>query len=111
MEVMTLTEFLHEDYKKIKNGKLEKITIFLMANILWVEKVSAAGVDPAGQKLIGILQNIGYYACIIMCMIDILKALMHGDVKGINAIVAKYVIAYAALFGLPLLFSFVRGLF
>ena len=112
METMTLSQFLNDSYKISKsNNKLYKLTVFVLANFMYIEKVKAADINVAGNKILGISRNIGYWACLIMATIEIIKALVQGDTKSITSIITKYSIGYAALFLLPWLFDLIRSIF
>jgi len=103
--------------KIINNKNLKKITIFALAGLMYAEKALAATVDAskkintAGSTIFEICRNIGYWACLIMCIIEIIRSLMQGDTKGISKIISKYVVGFGALYIVPWIFDLIKGIF
>lgn len=100
-----------------KNEKLETKTIFVLANLMYCKKalantaVSTAKINKAGNTILGICRTIGYWACLIMCIVDIIKALMQGDTKSIAKIMMKYALAFAALYFFPWILDLIKEIF
>lgn len=67
--------------------------------------------DIAGTKILGICQQFGYWGCLIMASVEIVKALMRGESKDITKIIAKYLIGFGALYVLPFLFNLIKDIF
>lgn len=98
------------------DNRLKKQAIFILGSLLYVnEKVSAAAdfgkIDTVGNTILGIVRKIGYWCCIIGCIIDIIKALMQGDTKSIAKIMFKYGLAYAALYIFPWILDLIKSIF
>ena len=103
--------------QKIKYNKpLLKATTLLTAltmnsiNVLAYTK-GVEALPVAGNKLLNILQVFGYYVCVIMCIIEIIKSLISGDTKSISRIVVKYIIAFGSFYFLPWIFDLIRDIF
>lgn len=115
MEIIAFNDFMHNTYKSknkyLRNKRLKQLSIFILASCLYSENVYAANIDIAGNKILGICRNIGYWMCLIMASIEIIKSLMQGNTKGITSIIAKYAIGYGSLFLMPWLFDLIRDLF
>lgn len=105
------------------NKHLKVAMMVFLANLFYIgDKINsyvvyAAVSDPLGKinllglKFLGIAQVFGYWICIIMCVVDIIKALMQGDAKGAGKIFVKYLIAFIALFGVKYAFDEVKTIF
>lgn len=105
------------------NKHLKVAIMIFLANLFYIsEKVGsavvyAAATDPfskinlLGMRFLGIAQVFGYWICIIMCVVDIIKSLMQGDAKGAGKIFVKYLIAFIALFGVKYAFDEVKTIF
>lgn len=105
------------------NKHLKVAIIIFLSNLFYIsEKVGsavvyAAATDPfskinlLGMRFLGIAQVFGYWICIIMCVVDIIKSLMQGDAKGAGKIFVKYLIAFIALFGVKYAFDEVKTIF
>ena len=106
-----------EEFAKIvmEDKKLKALTTFVIANTLMIKKATAttnlSKVDVAGSTLLGICRSFGYWVCLIMCIIEIIKSLTQGDTKGIGRIVAKYVIGFATFYFLPWIFDLIKTMF
>lgn len=106
-----------EEFAKfvLKDKNLTRKTVFVMANLLSVDKVVLASnvgaIDKAGSMLFSICKNFGYWVALIMCIIEIIKSLMQNDTKSISKIVVKYVIAYASFYFLPWIFTLIEECF
>ena len=104
------------------NKKLNAAIIIFTANIFYIQKqldnatVYAASdplakLDTLGIRFLGIVQHFGYYICMIMCVVDIIKSLMNGDTKGAGKIFMRYLIAFMALYGVKFAFDQVKFVF
>ncbi|GAA0735813.1 hypothetical protein [Clostridium oceanicum] len=98
------------------NNRLKKEAILVLGTIFYVQDVvSAAGdlgkIDKAGNTILDIVRKIGYWCCIIGCIIDIVKSLMQGDTKSIGKIMMKYALAFTALYFFPWLLDLIKGIF
>lgn len=103
--------------KILSNNQLKKIAVITIASALHFQEVvfandgGVAKIDAVGLKFLAVIQTIGYWVCIIMCLVEIIKNLSSGDYKKIGAIVAKYLLVMAALYGLKWAFDFIRDTF
>lgn len=68
-------------------------------------------VDKAGIMILEIVRRVGYWACIILALMDIIKSLMEGSTKDIWKTIAKYTVAFATLYILPWLFDLIAAIF
>lgn len=96
--------------------ELKKKAIFVIGSLLYVNDVVNAAdplgkIDVAGNTILGIVRRIGYWCCIIGCIIDIVKALMQGDTKSIAKIMMKYALAFGALYIFPWILDLIKGIF
>lgn len=107
-----------EEFAKLvlKDKNLTRKTVFVMANLLSINKVVLASngigaIDKAGSMLLSICKRFGYWIALIMCVVEIIKSLMQNDTKSISKIVVKYVIAYASFYFLPWIFTLIEECF
>lgn len=116
-----------EEYiaKKIMaDPRLKKMSAFLLGSILYlnnaVTKVNASApsveafdqkINEAGTLFVGIIQSFGYWMCIIMCAVEILKALFQGDTRSISKIIIKYLLAFSSVYAIPWIFDLIKALF
>lgn len=98
----------------LKDEDLTKKTVFLLGNLLMLEKIVYAAnpsIDKAGGILLGLVQNFGYWVCLIMCALEVIRTLLQGDTKSIGKVVAKYVVGFGTFYFLPWLFNIIRDCF
>lgn len=120
---MTISEFLKRNNNDmdqvagfiLKNSKLKKFFVVGLASLMYAEKCYAATntnkIDKAGMTILNIVRTFGYWICIIMCIIEIIKSLMQGDTKSVGKIIAKYVIGFGSFFFLPWFFDVIKDIF
>lgn len=82
-----------------------------MFNIFMMINPDLNKVDKAGIMILTIIRRVGYWACIILALMDIVKNLMEGDTKSIWKTIAKYTVAFLSLYLLPWLFDLIAGIF
>lgn len=119
MQIQRYNNSLEIAAKKINlNSKLRKEFIFVLGTLFYInDTVNAYAVDPlskvdkAGNTILGIVRRIGYWCCIIGCVIDVIKALMQGDTKSIAKIMMKYALAFGALYIFPWILDLIKGIF
>lgn len=103
--------------KIMSNNQLKRIAVITTAAVLHFQELALANndglakIDAVGFKFLAVIQTIGYWVCIIMCLVEIIKNVSSGDYKKIGAIIAKYILIMAALFGLKWAFDFIRDVF
>lgn len=104
-----------EDLAEIicKNRYAKGLTAFLLANMMYVKTAMANPdkVAKAGGAILGIVRSFGYWICLIMCIVEIIKSLMQGDTKSISKIIAKYAIGFGSFYFLPWFFDLIREVF
>jgi hypothetical protein len=102
------------------NKKLKKIVTFALAMVFSSQKAYAAGdkakdamdrLDEGGWIILMIIRRAGYWICLILCIVEILKCLANGDLKSIGRSVGKYLIAFGILYALPWLFDIIAECF
>lgn len=100
-----------------KNTYLKKLSVFVLANLLYCEKALASTddilpkVDNAGWKLLNISRSIGYWVCIIMGINEIIRNLLQGDTKTVAKIMMKYSLVFAALYIFPWILDIIKDIF
>lgn len=101
----------------MKDKRIGRLLITLTACLAHSVKVFAdvAGAKSkmriVGQEIFGLCQEVAFWVSLIMCAIEIIRALVSGDKKSVTGIVAKYLIGFGALFFLPWLFELIRDIF
>ncbi|KZL88738.1 hypothetical protein [Clostridium magnum] len=98
------------------NTELKKKVAFVGGSLLYMNDIVNAAdpmgkIDAAGNTILGIVRNIGYWCCIIGCIIDIIKALMQGDTKNIAKVMMKYALAFGALYIFPWILDLIKSIF
>lgn len=115
MEVISFNDFMQNTYKTkanyIDKEKVNDISALLVSNLLCTQNVYAANIDVAGAKILGICRNVGYWMCLVMASVEIIKSLMQGNTKGVSSIIIKYGLGYGSLFIMPWIFDLIKSLF
>lgn len=125
----TISEFVDylntKDLKKLDlevgkflcNKKLSKMLVTITASLMnyapaFADSAQAASkIGVAGQTLFGICQSAAYWVCLVMCAIEIIRALMSADTKSVSKIIAKYLVGFGAIYFLPWAFDMIRDIF
>ncbi|RXM79559.1 hypothetical protein DP144_01755 [Clostridium tetani] len=100
-----------------QDSKLKRQTIFILGSLLYVQEVVNAAtdtfgkIDKAGSTILGIVRKIGYWICIVGCILDIIKALMQGDTRNVAKIMMKYALAFSALYVFPWILDLIKSIF
>jgi hypothetical protein len=120
-QVMTFEEFFRirpmiEAEKKAakirRNKRVERFVVTSLGiSFFLVKRVLANPFSPIGMKFWGYVKGFSYFACLILCGLEILKSLNGGDTKSISKIIFKYVLAYASFSLLPWLFREIDSAF
>lgn len=103
--------------KIMKDDRLKKITVFTIAslncmNTVYADTVQAvAKINSAGNTFLSIFQSIGYWLCLIGCIMEILKSVMNGSSKDVGKMMLKYILIFAALYLMPFAFNLIREIF
>lgn len=128
-ETFTIKEFLeyekaHKDTGEylasriLHDKKLNRMVTFVLASCIPSKRVFAGTasdalgkVDVAGNTFLSIVRKAGYWICLIMCIIEIIKMLLQGNSKAVGNVVIKYLLAFSALYFMPFLFDLIRDIF
>ncbi|BDR77058.1 hypothetical protein [Clostridium tetani] len=104
--------------KTNNNNKSKGIFILTIERLLSFRNVTAATdvavdtkINSAGGALLSVVRSFGYWICLIMCGLEIIKSLMQGDTRSISKIIIKYILGFSALYFLPWLFDLIREVF
>lgn len=103
--------------KIINNDRLRKMAAFVIAGLNYTSTVLAdtaeavGRIDSAGNMFLGIVQSIGYWLCLIGCIMEILKSVMNGSSKDVGKIMMKYLLIFAALYLMPFAFNLIKDIF
>lgn len=98
------------------DNKLKKMFIFTLGSLFFLSnKVYAADplkkIDVTGGTLLNVIRRVGYWICIIACIIEIVKSIMQGDVKSVGKIMMKFALGFAALYIFPWILDLIRSSF
>lgn len=71
------------------------------------------GIDKMGMTFLHIIQTAGYWICLVMGIVSVLREITKGgdNFGNIGKIILKYVISFASLYMLPSFFEIVKGCF
>ena len=100
-----------------KDTRLYKVLVFTVAGLNYASTVLAdttaaiGKIDSAGIMFLGLAQSIGYYLCLIGCIVEILKSVMNGTSKDAGKIMMKYILYFAALYLMPFAFDMIKNVF
>lgn len=103
--------------KIVENPRLRRMTVFAIAGLNYMSVAAAdaaaatSKIDVAGNMFLGIVQGIGYWLCLIGCIMEILKCVMNGSSKDVGRIMLKYLLIFATLYLMPWAFDLIKGIF
>lgn len=103
--------------KIINDDRLRRMTVFVIAGLNYASEVLAdtsqavAKINVAGYTFLNIVQTLGYWLCLIGCIMEILKSLMNGSSKDVGKLMLKYLLIFAALYLMPFAFDLIREIF
>lgn len=103
--------------KMMNNDRLRKMVVFTIASLNYVSTVYAgveeanAKVNSVGLMLFSSIQTIGYWLCLIGCIMEILKSVMNGSSKDVGKIMLKYLAIFASLYLMPFAFNLIKEAF
>lgn len=103
--------------KIMGNPRLKKLVVFTIAGLNYASTVLADTTDAIGKintggfMILGIVQTIGYWLCLIGCIMEILKAIMNGSSKDVGKIMLKYLLVFGSLYLMPFGFNLIREIF
>lgn len=67
--------------------------------------------DVAGFEMLKVGQRIGYWVCIVMAIMEIIKSVKDGNANAFWGIIIKYAMAFGSLYMLPWVFDLIAGIF
>ena len=125
---MTIPQFLAVQraeltYKEIRQAQREInksyrlkrcLVVSLACNLMLEKYVYAADtsrIDVTGHAILSTAQRIGYWACLIMCLIEVIMALISRRTDDVKKICTKYILGFASLYFMPWIFDFIRDFF
>lgn len=127
VESYKISEFLNKEdisyldraIKHIKRNKnkymllvtIVALTIDLTAVSSFALAPGTEAINVAGEKILGLIRDIGYWVAIILCSKDVLKHLMRGHMESIGSIIAIYGLSFGVLYFLPWLFDLIKSIF
>lgn len=112
-EIMSIDEFKNLG-KGIKiNQKYNRILITALGIALFSINVFAkgTGIDGLGWMLLNLIRSWAYWICILMCILDVVKAGIGGDSGKILNIVMKYVLIFITMYLVPSIFDGIKESF
>lgn len=106
----------------LNNLRLNKMAVTLVGSLMYCKQVLAQAekitnteamkkFDDKGWELLGHLRTFGFWLCLIMCLVEVLKALAKGDTKDISRVIIKYLLGYGSLYLIPWLFELIAAFF
>lgn len=101
--------------KKFKNFLIGGLAVGI--HLINTKTVFAApdlsGIDRMGMTFLHIVQTAGYWICLVMGIVSVLKEITKGgdNVGNIGKVILKYIISFASLYMLPYFFDIVKGCF
>lgn len=120
----TLTQIRYENLDIDKLLKSKKFKSFLVSGLaLGIHLISTktvfalspdlSGIDKMGMTFLHIIQTAGYWICLVMGIVSVLKEITKGgdNFGNIGKVILKYVISFASLYMLPYFFEIVKGCF
>lgn len=109
----TIKDYNTIDNKIIRNKKAKKFMVTLLGVGLYAQNVFAAtkGIDNLGWTLLSLIRHWAYWILLIWCIVDVVKSGLSGDSKKTLPIVLKYVIIFASMYLIPVIFDAVKGAF
>ena len=101
-----------------RNKKKYMLLVTIIALTIDLTTVSSFALAPgteainvAGEKILGLIRDVGYWVAIILCSKDVLKHLMRGHMESIGSIIAIYGLSFGVLYFLPWLFDLIKSIF
>lgn len=101
-------ELDHKTYRLLSTS-LASMMFLLNTKVLALAN-PLGGLDNLGNKMLGMFQSIGYWIAIIMCLKEIIQAMMQGgkNTNEILGIIMKYAVVFASMYLVPLIFDSIR---
>lgn len=111
--------FTHKEFLEYKKKEMYKrnILAFSIATINFLNPITANAdvdmtkIDDLGNRFLDIIRSGGYWIILIVAVTDAIKTAMKGNKNEIGNVLVKYLLIYATLYILPLLFNMIREVF
>lgn len=97
-------ELSKKQIKKLEKQLYRFGIVAVAVTLNYAKRVNANPFDPIGWEFWGYVKGFSFFACLIMCGIEVIKSLGAGDHKAILKIILKYAIAYGSFSMMPWLF-------
>lgn len=114
-DILSKRESEHVLNTMLNNKMFQRFAIYFIACLLFTCKLcygaDLSKVDTAGAVLLTVVRTFGYWVCIIMGIVSIIRAMLNGDTKGIGKIMAKYLLGFSSFYALPWLMDIIKGIF
>ncbi|MGL5149646.1 MAG: hypothetical protein ACRC7N_03615 [Clostridium sp.] len=100
-----------------KDKYIEKLVVISMACMLMLGKIANASTNVegkiagAGQRFFNIIRGLGYWLCLIGCVVEVLKSVSSGGSKDIGKIIMKYLLIFGSLYFMPWAFDLIKEMF
>jgi hypothetical protein len=103
----------------MKDERISKILVFTTACLNIANKVLASTeealnkVDKVGAEFLSIIQRVGFWICLIGCILEILIAVFKkgGGKNEVLSTIFKWLIIFASFYFLPAIFRFIASAF
>lgn len=101
----------------VENPRLKRLVVFTVASLNYASEVLAdtseayAKIDRGGILILGLIQTVAYWLCIISCIMEILKTVMNGSTKDVGKIMLKYILIFASVYLMPWAFNLIKDIF
>ena len=87
------------------------LTIDLSAITSFALTPGTEAINIAGEKILSLIRDVGYWIAIILCSKDVLKHLMRGHLESVGSVIAIYGLSFGVLYFLPWLFDLIKSIF
>lgn len=103
--------------KIVENPRIRRMAVFTIASINYTSGVLADTTDAFGKinkggfMILGVIQTVGYWLCVLSCIMEILKTVMNGSTKDVGKVMVKYLLIFGSLYLMPWLFDLIKAVF
>lgn len=101
----------------MENPRIRRMAVFTIASINYASGVLADTTDAFGKinkggfMILGVIQTVGYWLCVLSCIMEILKTVMNGSTKDVGKVMVKYLLIFGSLYLMPWLFDLIKAVF
>lgn len=105
--------FKSKEFKGLVTISLAIGLTLLNSTIAFAGQPNLSGIDRMGSIFLHIIQTAGYWICLVMGIVSVLKEITKGgdNFGNIGKVILKYVISFASLYMLPYFFEIVKECF